>query len=210
MDHVARVNVVAGDGRLRVDVEAEDRGNGTLAVASARARSVERGERAIRSPQEAMTHIAVVSVVSRDGACRVNATVAEGALRKRSCACTRSIKHSETAVSSAHVGVNHIGCLTVPSGDRPSRVLAVGAGALASASARARSVENSHGAVPGPYETVSRQGRVTGKSRDFPRLRDIEGDRALVGACARARSIECGEGGLACSCGKDQPERGPG
>src|SRR5207244_2528935 len=102
--HIARVNVVSRDRPLRVDVEAEDRGKGTLAVASARARSVERGERAIRSPQEAMTHIAVVSVVSRDGACRVNATVAEGALRKRSCACTRSIKHSETAVSSAHVG----------------------------------------------------------------------------------------------------------
>jgi len=104
--------------------------------------------------------------------------------------------------------VNHIGCLTIPSRDRPSRVLAVGAGALASASARVRSVENSDGAVPGPYETVSREGRVTGKSRDFPRWRDIERDGALVGACARARSIECGEGGLASSCGKAQPERG--
>src|SRR5207248_2880875 len=201
------------DRPLRVDVEAEDRGKGTLAVACARARSVERGERAIRSPQEAMTHIAVVSVVSRDGACRVNATVAEGALRKRSCACTRSIKHSETAVSSAHVGVNHIGCLTVPSGDRPSRVLAVGAGALASASARARSVENSDGAVPGPYETVSREGRVTGKSRDFPRWRDIEGDGALVGACARARSIECGVDGevelVECAANMDRMASGP-
>src|SRR5207253_11513178 len=96
---------VGSRGRARGVVR---KGNGTLDGASARARSVERGERAIRSPQEAMTHIAVVSVVSRDGACRVNATVAEGALRKRSCACTRSIKHSETAVSSAHVGVNHI------------------------------------------------------------------------------------------------------
>src|SRR2546430_1018654 len=90
-------------------------------------------------------------------------------------------------------------------GDRGRGTLPVD---CASASARARSVENSDGAVPGPYETVSREGRVTGKSRDFPRWRDIEGDGALVGACARARSIECGEGGLASSCGKAQPERG--
>src|SRR5438105_14840405 len=208
MTHVARVDVVSRDRPLRVDVEAEDRGKGTLAVTCPRTGNIERGERAARSPQEAMTYIAVVSVVSRDGACRVNATVAEGALRKWSCACTRSIKHSETAVSSAHVGVSHIGCLTIPSRDRPSRVLAVGAGALASASARVRRHDHSDGAVPGPYETVSREGRVTGKSHDFRRWRDLERDGALVGACARARSIECGEGGLASSCGKAQPERG--
>ena len=150
MTHIARVDVVSRDRPLRIDVEAEDRGKGTLAVTCPRARNIERGERAARSPQEAMTHVAVVSVVSRDGACRVNATVAEGALRKRSCACTRSIKHSETAVSSAQVGVSQVRRVSVPSRDHPRRVLAVGAGALASASACVRSVENSDDASPGP------------------------------------------------------------
>src|SRR5438552_15202646 len=106
MTHIARVNVVSRDRPLRVDVEAEDRGKGTLAVASARARSVERGERAIRSPQEAMTHVGGVRVVARDGDCRVNAAVGEDALRKLSWACTGRIKHSKTAVSSRHVAVN--------------------------------------------------------------------------------------------------------
>src|SRR5256885_665336 len=108
--------------------------------------------------------------------------------------------------------MTHIARVNVVSRDRPLRVDVEaedrGKGTLAVACARVRSVENSDGAVPGPYETVSREGRVTGKSRDFPRWRDIERDGALVGACARARSIECGEGGLASSCGKAQPERG--
>src|SRR5262245_51006512 len=102
MTHIASVNVVSRDRPLRVDVEAEDRGKGTLAGACARARCVERGEGAMRSPQEAMAHIARINIVSRDRACRVDAAVAESAL-EGSCACTRSIEHSETAVSSAHV-----------------------------------------------------------------------------------------------------------
>src|SRR5437667_9385484 len=100
MTHIARVNVVSRDRPLRVDVEAEDRGKGTLAVACARARSVERGEGAMRSRQEAMTHVAVVSVVAREGACRFDAAVADRALGNRSFAWPGLIHHSQTARSS--------------------------------------------------------------------------------------------------------------
>ena len=62
MRHTARVNVYSDDLPHWVDGKAE----GALVRTSARARNVKRGDRAVGSPQEAVTHIALVSVVSHD------------------------------------------------------------------------------------------------------------------------------------------------
>jgi len=65
----ARVQILSRDSPRRVDVL----GYGALAGASARARSVDRGNGAVRSAHETVIHVACVKVFSRDRSCRVDA-----------------------------------------------------------------------------------------------------------------------------------------
>ena len=65
MKHIARVKGICRDRPRRVEA-IDGRNKGALAKACARARSIERGERAVRSAQEAVKHIAGVKIEPRD------------------------------------------------------------------------------------------------------------------------------------------------
>jgi hypothetical protein len=70
--HAARVFVTSGDFPCRVDAIAEG-DKGALTGACARAWSVEGGDGAVESAQEAVKDAASVDVLSRDCASRINA-----------------------------------------------------------------------------------------------------------------------------------------
>src|SRR5437867_3755171 len=193
MIYITRVKVESLNRSGLVDPEWEC----ALERACARAWNVERGDRAIRSAQDAVIHIARVKRTSRDHPCGVKAKAGKnkGALAGP-CAGVRSIKRSDGAVWSAQEAVSHIARVNVASRDRLRRIDVAGEGTLARTCARTRDVEGSDGTVRSAQETVNRTARVGVASRNRPCRVDGEGDCALAGACTRPRSIECGDGGL--------------
>jgi hypothetical protein len=74
-------------------------------------------------PQEAVKHVVIVDVVSRDRPCVVDA-LGEGALAG-ACARAGSVERRDAAVGSAHEAVSHIARVNVGSINR-SRVVASG------------------------------------------------------------------------------------
>src|SRR4029077_2510394 len=157
MIHITRVNVVSLNRSGLVNPEGEC----ALQWACARARNVESGDRAIRSAQEAVIHIARVKRSPRDCPCGVEAIAGKnkGALAGP-CAGVRSIKRSDGAVWSAQEAVSHIARVNVASRDRLRRIDVAGEGTLARTCARTRDVEGSDGTVRSAQETVKHTARV--------------------------------------------------
>ena len=151
MSHIARVTVESRDCTRRVDVLGEGAlvqvaySNTAGAAASARAWNVEGRQAPVGTAQEAVIHIARVSVVSRDHARQVEAE-GNGAL-EGACARARSIEGREGAVASAQEAVVHIARVLVDSRDHPRRVDAEAEGALASGCARAWGIERGDGGL---------------------------------------------------------------
>ena len=101
--HIARVYVVSHNRPRRVNAV----GGGALSAVSDSASTwgIERGDGVVRSPQEAVNHIARVLGVPRDRPRRVDA-VGSGALAS-SCARARGIECRKVAFGRAHVAVTH-------------------------------------------------------------------------------------------------------
>ena len=179
-------------------------GKGALAGACAGARGIERFDGAVLIPQEAMIHIAVVIVVSRDLPCRID-VIGEGALAKTR-ARARRIERGQGAVGSAQEAVD-VAADTVVTRDRARGVDAVSIGVR-----RARPIERGEGAAGSAHEAVTHVARVMDDARDFSRRVNAKGEGALEGARARARSIERREARipLVSICGKAQPQHGQG
>src|SRR6266542_2890730 len=191
--HIARVNIVSGD-RIEWIVGKRD---SALARTCARARSVECGDNAIQSAQDAVIDIARVKGICRDRSCGVEAIAGKnkGALAG-ACARVRSIERSDGAVRIAQETVSHTASVNVASRDLLRRVDVTGEGTLARTRARTRDVEGSDGTVQSAQETVKHTAGVGVVARARACRVDAEGPSALAGACACARSIECGDGGL--------------
>ena len=114
MNDIVRVSIVSRDRPCWVIAV----GDSALESASARARSVERGERAVVSAHEAVVHIALVKVVSRDRA-RWVVREGDGTLEGvGGSASARSVERGERAVGSAHEAVIHIALVKAGSTDR--------------------------------------------------------------------------------------------
>jgi hypothetical protein len=140
----------------RVDSDAEH--PRTLEGACARARNIERRERTVGSPQEAVRHEARVVIVPRDCSFRVDAiAVGEGVQG------TWSIERRYRAVGGPQETVEHKagGEDVVVPRDRPCRIDAVGKGV-------ARSVERRERPVGSAQETVRNKVCVEVGSRDRP------------------------------------------
>src|SRR2546427_81298 len=115
VSHIVRVNIVSGDHIDRI----VGKRDGALEGTCPSARNVERGDRAIRSAQDAVIHIARVKRSSRDRPCGIEAIAGKnkGALAG-ACARIWSIKRSDGAVWSAQEAVSHIAGVNVASRDR--------------------------------------------------------------------------------------------
>ena len=114
--HVARVNVESG-ARPKIGEAREELGEGALAGAYARARSVKRGESAVGIEQEALGHIACVNVVSGDHAEVVDVPGYRALVG--ACSRKRSVERRDGSVGNAQETVNHVVHIVVPSYDRP-------------------------------------------------------------------------------------------
>src|SRR5206468_12760403 len=138
MIYITRVKVESLNRSGLVDPEWEC----ALERACARAWNVERGDRAIRSAQEAVIHIARVKRTSRDHPCGVKAKAGKdkGALCGP-CAGVRSIKRSDRTVRRAQEAVSHTASVNVASRDRLRRIDVAREGTLARTSARPRAAE---------------------------------------------------------------------
>src|SRR5436190_1929429 len=149
--YVACINVVSGD-RIGRIVGKRD---GALEGTCPSARNVERGDRAIRSAQETVIHIARVDRRSRDRPCGVKAKAGKnkGTLAG-ACARVWSIKRGDGAVWSAQETVSHIARVNVASRDRLGRVDVASEGTLARTCASTRDVEGSDHTVLRAQETV--------------------------------------------------------
>src|SRR6266536_1932396 len=193
MIYITRVKVESLNRSCLNDTERKS----ALERACARARSIKRGDRAIRSAQDAVIHIARVKRTSRDRPCGVKAKAGKnkGALAG-ACARVRSIKRIDRTVRSAQEAVSHIASVNVASRDRLRRVDVAGKGTLAGTCARARDVEGSDGTVRSAQEAVKHTARVVVVARARACRVDTEGPSALAGACARARSVERDDGAV--------------
>jgi hypothetical protein len=116
-----------------------------LAGTSPRARSIERGDGAVRSAHEAVTYSACVKVPARDRPGWVD-VYAEGPTR------ARHIERGDGTVRNADVRmIYYVARIKVISSNRNYRVDAKGEGALEWARASAGSVERDDGAVASPH-----------------------------------------------------------
>ncbi len=137
----------------------------------------------LRASQEAMIHVARVSVVSRHHPRRVDAQ-GESAL-EGACASARSVERREGAVGSPQVAVTGDRVTECPR-DRPSRVDAGGGRTY-----RSRRVDRGDGAVRSAQQAMRPVACVNVVSRDRPRGVDAPGPSAReAAACARARGID--------------------
>ena len=176
----------------RVKGSCRDRPCGAKAIAGknksaltrtcARVRSIKRSDGAVRSAQEAVSHIATVNVASRDHLCWVD--VPGESTLAGTCACTRDVEGSDDTVGSAQETVKHSARVGVVAGARACRVEAEGPGPLPTACSRARSVGRDDGAVRSTQDSVNCTARVGVASRDRPCRVDGKRDCALAGPCA--------------------------
>ena len=99
--HIVRINVVSRDSVRRVVGD----GDGALARACARTRSMERRDSAFRSPHVTVIHVFFPNVVSNNCAAWLDAVI-HGALTG-ACARTRKVVCGDRAVRGAQVAVAH-------------------------------------------------------------------------------------------------------
>src|SRR4030095_6109273 len=173
------------------------KGKGALAGACTRALNIEHGHSAVRSTQDAVTHIVRVNGSCRDRPCGVEASDGKnnGALAGAG-ARTRSVKCSDGAVRSAQETVSYIIRINVAPRDRLRRVDVGGAGTLAGTCARTRDVEGSDRTVRSAQETVKHITRVNVSSRDRACRGNAERGCSLAGACPCARNVNCADGAV--------------
>ena len=192
---VVRINIPPGD---RVDVIVAT-SNGTLARTCAPARSIERGNGAGSSAQEAMVDVERIHVLSRDRSRCVN-VLGRGTLPPAR-ACVRYVNwQNERSVWSTQKTVTYIIRINVYTYDRSCIVNAGTLGALVRTGTRARSVEDGDVTiVKTPDVAVVDIVRVNGISGDIPsRIEIIDSTycRALAGAGARADNVELDDGAV--------------
>jgi hypothetical protein len=142
--NAAGIGVISRDRPQLVDADSL----GTLTVACAGARSIKRGDSAVRSAQKAVIHVAGIDVISRDRSRRVNVK-GYGAL-VAACTRARSIKLGDGALLTAQETAKRVACVNVESTDRPRRVEGVGVGAVD----RAGDMKRCDGAVMAAPEAV--------------------------------------------------------
>ena len=190
--HVCIVNIPSRDRAIRIDSKRIRTLEGTWDITGVRC--IERGEGAIPIPQETVTQIVRVKVVSHDGSTRSKAPAKSTLAGARARA--RNIECGDDALRIPQEAVVRIGPVNVESCDLPTRADCEGKRTLADSRARTRRIERGEGAIPIPQETVTHEGRVSGPSRDRSvRVDDLGAERkGAFGKWprARARRIEDG------------------
>ena len=189
--HICIVNIPSRDRAIRVD----SKGVGTVVRTRdvTGVRRIERGEGAIPIPQETVTQIVRVDVISHDGSTG-SKTPTLGALTG-ACADAWNIEGRNDAVPVTQETVIHIGAVNIPSRDLPMRADSVAKCTLASVCARAKNAKRGDGAIRVAQKTVTDTARINVMSRDRTLVVNYfrtENKRTLAGACARARRIEDG------------------
>jgi hypothetical protein len=193
MNHVVRIEVKSGDRPVRsnaVDVR-------TLTRARARTRNVELNERAVFIADEAVIHVCLINIPSRDRAALIDS--------KRICALERTwdvtrvrrIKRSDETMPVPQETVTHIVRIKIVSHDGSIRSKAPAKSTLARTGARARNIECRNEAPLIPQETVVPVGPVIVESCDFPIYANCERKRTRAGF--RTRHIERGKGAISIS-----------
>ena len=204
MNHVVRVEEESGHRPVRsnaVDVR-------TLAGARARARNVELNERAVLIAHEAVIHICLVNIPSRDRSIRIDSKRVGTLEGTWDVTGVRRIERGEGAILIHQETVTQIVRVKVVSHDGSTRSKAPAKSTLAEARARARNIECGDDALLIPQEAVVRIGPVIVESCDLPTLADCEGKRTLGRLRARARNIERGEAAIPIPAG-NRDSRGP-
>ena len=194
--HISPVNIPSRDRSIRVDSKRVGTLEGTWDVT--RVRSIERGEGAIPIPQETVTQIVRVNVVSHDSSIRSKAA-AKGTLAG-TCARARNVVCGDDALPIPQEAVVRIGPVNVEACDLPTWADGVAKRTLAGPRAGTWCIERGKGAIPIAQETVNHEGRVSVPSRDRPVRVDDEGadGKGAFGIWprARARRIEDGNHAL--------------
>ena len=189
MNHVVGVEEKPGQRSVRsnaVNVR-------TLARACARARNVELNERAVPIANEAVIHICLVSIPSRDRSARIDSKRVRTLERTWDVTSVRRIERGESAMLIHQETVTQIVRVKVVSHDGSTRSKAPAKGTLARARARGRNVVRRDNALLIPQETVVRIGRISVESCNLPAQADCEWKRTLAGSCACPRRVERGQ-----------------
>ena len=189
MNHVVRVEVESGQRPVRsntVNVR-------TLAWPRASSRNVELNDLAVPIANEAVIHISLVNIPSRDRSIGINSKrigALEGTWHVTG---VRRIEGGEAAFLIQQETVTQIVRVKVVSHDGSTRSKASAKSTLAGSSARGRNIVCGEDAFLIPEETVVRIACISVESCDLPAEADREGKRTLAGARARPRHIERGK-----------------
>ncbi len=158
--HIARIPGGSRNRPLRVDAVLDGR-KSALERTCARAGSIERGDGAVWSANEAVLHGVIVKVPPCNRPRRVN--VLSGSAIVRACARAGSIERSDGTVGSAHEAVQRIVRVKVRSRNRPRRIDAESGGEC-----RARSPERGDSAVGSAHKSGTFTVSVPGFSHNQP------------------------------------------